>query len=224
MIVFLLCKATNGQENGQCSKKVHDYLSDTTRKIYEEEFLPDLKDKMIEKDTQMARQIRDQVAQFMNRIGSLETENSELKEQVQEMQAKMTEKVLFQAKKTNGGKAFSGAIKFNVIGPNIGGGMNGPRGEFKAPLGGLYRFTFSAMSGYEEYGKSTHVVVRKNGSQVFIIADINEDSWSHGNNMAYIWILELFAGDTLTLEVQEYLYGASQTPITFTGELISNQV
>ena len=182
---------------------------------------------MTEKDTQMARQIRDDIMaqleqKFMNRIGSLETENSELKEQVQEMQAKMTKKVLFQAQKTDGGHAFTGAIKFNVIGPNIGGGMNGLKGEFKAPLGGLYRFTFSAMSGFLKYGLMTFVDVIKNGSAKFSIRDTNQDSWSHGNNIGHTWIWELIKGDTVTFRVHSdsYLTADSYVPITFTGELV----
>ena len=48
--------------------------------------------------------------------------------------------------KTDGGKAFTGDIKFNDVTPNIGAAMNGPEGIFRAPVAGYYKFSFSASS------------------------------------------------------------------------------
>ena len=53
--------------------------------------------------------------------------------------------------KTDGGKAFTGDIKFNDVTPNIGAAMNGPEGIFRAPVAGYYKFSFSASSGYKKY-------------------------------------------------------------------------
>ena len=104
--------------------------------------------------------------------------------------------------------------------------MNGPKGEFRAPMGGLYRFSFTANSGAYQYGLRTYVYMEKNGSVKLYASDLNEDSWSHGNNIASIWIWELTEGDVVTLRTNggSYLNASDMLPIIFTRELVSNQV
>ena len=75
--------------------------------------------------------------------------------------------VIFNALKTNGGDAFTGNIDFNEITLNVGNGMNSD--GFVAPLDGFYKFSFSAMGGFEKYGIDTLVDVFKNGAKALII-------------------------------------------------------
>ena len=188
LVVFLLCKAINCQENGQCSE-VQDSLKRTIEEI-------------------------------------IDGKKSEIVQQIRELLTTESPKVLFQAQNTEGGNTLSGNITYNVVGPNIGGGMNGPKGEFRAPIGGLYRFTFTANSGAYQYGIRTYVYAEKNGSVKLYTADLNEASWGHGNNIAAIWVWELMEGDVVTIRTNtgSYLNASDMLPVIFTGELVSNQV
>ena len=133
-----------------------------------------------------------------------------------------TLKVLFRAMKTDGGKAFTGDIKFNDVTPNIGAAMNGPEGIFRAPVAGYYKFSFSASSGYKKYS-GTYVYVIKNGRPELSIWDSDDGSGSDGINIGYTWKWHLNLEDTVKFFVPRHFYlcADSVVPVTFIGELLN---
>ena len=130
--------------------------------------------------------------------------------------------MIFNAKKTDGGRAFTGKITFNDMTLNKGNGMNGADGTFTSPIAGHYRFTFSAIGGIEKYGIKTWVWVYKSGSFALLIGDNNNSKSSSGNSISYDWIMQLNKGITLSLEVfsTSYLCADSWFPVNFNGELV----
>ena len=130
-------------------------------------------------------------------------------------------KVLFHARKTDGGNAFTGEIKFNNVTLNIGDAMDGSEGTFRAPVAGYYKFSFSASSGYEKYlGISVRVI--KNERWELSIWDSNNGLGSDGINIGYTWIWYLNLQDTVKLSVIDSLYlrATKRIPVTFIGELV----
>ena len=96
---------------------------------------------------------------------------------------------------------------------------------FVAPVNGYYKFSFSAMSGYEKWGLFTSVWVYKNESWKFAIADSNEGPKSDGNNMSHDWIWKLSIGDKVSFEVydskgENYLRADTICPVNFNGQLV----
>ena len=137
------------------------------------------------------------------------------------LQALSTPRVIFNAEKTDGGNAFTGKISFNRVTLNVGSGMSSD--GFVAPYDGHYKMSFSAVGGWGKYGTfKTYVKVIKNGSFVFSIADYNNATSSHGNNISHDWIMELKKGDKLTFEVisMSYLRADSNVPVNFNGQLV----
>ena len=128
---------------------------------------------------------------------------------------------MFNAVKDNGGDAITGDIDFNKITLNIGNGMKST--GFVAPYSGHYKFSLSAITGQGKWGITNYVYVRLNGANQFEISDLNKGRWSNGNNLSYIWIMEVRKGQSVTLQMQsgdEYLRADTYVPITFTGELV----
>ena len=131
--------------------------------------------------------------------------------------------MIFNALKTNGGKAFTGKIVFNELTLNEGNGMKSD--GFVAPVNGFYKFSFSAMSGLKKWGLITNVWVYKNESWKFAISDSNNGKWSDGNNISHDWIWKLSIGDKVSFKVKEtgaetYLRADATNPVNFNGQLV----
>lgn len=65
---------------------------------------------------------------------------------------------------------------------------------------------------------------------VFKIFDSNAAEGGDGNNLSYVWIMEIEQGDTIGLHSENYLYAGpdnsnegSDYQLTFTGQLIQKQ-
>ena len=133
-----------------------------------------------------------------------------------------TPKVIFDAKKTNGGNAFTGNIIFNNVTLNVGNAMSS--NGFTAPIAGHYRFSFSAMGAYEKWGIDTWVYVLINDQwfQGLSIGDSNNGKWSDGNNISHNWIWKMNKGDKLKFVVgsTSYLRAGMWSPVNFNGELV----
>ena len=112
---------------------------------------------------------------------------------------------------------FKGTITYDNLVVNLGEGFDMGSGTFVVPTSGLYRLSFSAQSGYEKYDY-TSVSVKKNGETVFSIWDSN--AADDVNNLSYTWIMNLTMNDRVYLNSDNHLYASSDTPVTFTGELI----
>ena len=127
-------------------------------------------------------------------------------------------KVIFSAVRTRRGN-FWGAINYDILTINLGEGFDAGSGIFKVPTSGTYRFSFSAISGLFEY-EGTVVGVKKNGEIIFVIRDSNEAEKADANNISYTWMMNLSENDRINLYSREFLWASSNSPVTFTGELI----
>ena len=132
-------------------------------------------------------------------------------------------KVIFNAQKTRNNVA-SGYLTFNQVEINIGDGFNQSSGVFTAPIGGIYKMSFSGITGVAENSGSTSgwVNVHKNELSMFGIYDLDntygEETYV-GRNLAYTWMMKLIKGDKLKLNSYN-IHAEDLTPVTFTGELI----
>ena len=66
----------------------------------------------------------------------------------------------------------------------------------------------------------TSILVKKNGELNFYISDNNTAEHGEGNNMSYVWIMELEQGNTIQLSTDDMLYAIEFHPLTFTAQLI----
>ena len=66
----------------------------------------------------------------------------------------------------------------------------------------------------------TFVDVIKNGETIFRIYDSNDADRGVGNNISYTWMMNLGENDRINLDSVRDLYASSNSPVTFTGELI----
>ena len=134
----------------------------------------------------------------------------------------MNTKVIFNARKTDGGAAFTGYINFNEIDINIGNGHDGY--IFVAPISGWYKFSFFGVTGYGYPGlepNHTMINVQKNYVVNFTIFDDNNENYHVGNNLAVTWIWYLEKDEHVGFTVTGRTVQASiPSPIIFTGELI----
>ena len=130
-----------------------------------------------------------------------------------------TTKVFFTFAKTDGVN-FEGNIIFNFEYLNIGDGFDLENGVVTVKNPGVYRFTFSGQSGFWLY-EDIDVEIKKNDHPFIYIGDKNVAG--EGNNISYVWMMELNQGDTVALHSTGHLYVSSFHPLIFTGELIYKQ-
>ena len=78
------------------------------------------------------------------------------------------------------------------------------------------------MSHISRYDYSSILVI-KNTEKTLRIYDSNAAERADGNNLSYIWIMEIEQGDTVYLYSVNYLYADSDYHLTFTGQLIQMQ-
>ena len=130
-----------------------------------------------------------------------------------------TTKVFFAVTKTGGGN-FEGAITFNNKDLDIGDGFDWDSGVVTVKNPGVYRFTFSGTSDFGLYD-GTLIDVLKNDDSFFFFGDQNVKG--EGNNLSYVWMMELNQGDTVALHSTGHLFVNGWYPLIFTGELIYKQ-
>ena len=109
-----------------------------------------------------------------------------------------------------------GDITFNKIIVNEGYGLSEETGAFIAPYDGIYFMTFNAPK-YSNGVK--HIIVSKNGIQDFRIREYDPSNYQ--DNIQWSWIMNLNAGDRITLNAPERsIYCSNSIRITFSGFLI----
>ena len=112
-------------------------------------------------------------------------------------------------------------VTFNSAPINTKGVLNLATGVFTAPRAGIYVFSKSSFTGQTTKYKLIYVL--KNGRKQFFIADGHSSSSGYGDNMAYYWMDQLNAGDTLKL-VNSGHYAPIQSnannPFIFNGFLL----
>ena len=90
------------------------------------------------------------------------------------------------------------------------------RGEFDAPFGGMYEFSFSAHSRSEKY---VDIEVTKNEAKVLRWYTKNEDNYSI---LSPTFILKLDAGDKIRLKVtDDSVFSEVNKYRTFSGKLLT---
>ena len=110
-------------------------------------------------------------------------------------------------------------IEFEDIQVNIGGGMK--KDKFIAPIGGIYRFSFSANTCLDDYG-NVEIEVRHSGKDKLHILHIRERSHYYNNNIAFTWLYYMAEENDMQFFVsQTPIRSAKKNPITFTAELIA---
>ena len=88
-------------------------------------------------------------------------------------------------------------VNFDSAAINTKGVLNLATGVFTAPRAGIYVFSKSSFTGKTTQYKIIQVM--KNGGKQFYIADGRSSSSGSGDNMAYYWMDQLNAGETLKL-------------------------
>jgi len=145
-----------------------------------------------------------------------------------ELKEEKAKKVYFSAYLDKGGpgRHVEGKLNFPKVMVNIGDAFDGPRGTFKAPIKGVYTFSFSGQQGISmESGKSIDLLVKRNGQTVFKILDDANTSGQDQlmQNINSIFSLELDENDTVSLELLtgDRLYATRNARLTFMGQLIT---
>ena len=121
-----------------------------------------------------------------------------------------------------GGTIGSGSLTFDRAPINIGGSMKPLRGEFEAPVRGIYYFSFSSMTSDQVEG-TTGVYIYKNGAQFNVIYE------SHGNkkynNLNSSWMMKLERGDQVKMKIlQGKLFANVNIHLLWTGHLLKADV
>merc|ERR1712012_532677 len=152
---------------------------------------------------------------------SLETNN----QRIQILEDEKAKKVYFSAYLDEGWDV-EGKLNFPKVMVNIGDAFDGPRGTFKAPIKGVYTFSFSGQQGDSmESGSSIDLLVKRNGQTVFKILDDANTSGQDQlmQNINSIFSLELDENDTVSLELLtgDKLYATRNARLTFMGQLIT---
>ena len=101
---------------------------------------------------------------------------------------------------------------------------NPSNGIFRAPITGIYSFSFSGQQSMNTIGEQFEIYVEVNDSTVFSIWDTASNFAHSGvkNNVSYQWELELQEGDKvqLKLELEDTLHADSFYRLYFSGHLI----
>ena len=117
--------------------------------------------------------------------------------------------------KKKGGN-FGGLITFDHIETNEGGGFNGRTGRFRAPVAGLYGFSFSGVTSSDI--SWTRISVVKDEKLHHYILDGNG---SGHNNIGGSWMIKLGRGNEVYLKLENgNLYAAPTDFVHFTGQLL----
>jgi len=166
-----------------------------------------------------------EIQQLKGKVEKLEEEVKEVEEDVDELEDEKAKKVYFSAYLDEGWYVW-GKLTFPKVMVNIGDAFDGPRGTFKAPIKGVYTFSFSGQQGISmESGSSIDLLVKRNGQTVFKILDDANTSGQDQlmQNINSIFSLELDENDTVSLELLtgDKLYATRNARLTFMGQLIT---
>ena len=113
-------------------------------------------------------------------------------------------------------------ITFDRAPINVGGSMKPLKGEFEAPVRGIYYFSFSSMTSDQVMG-TTGVYIYKNGAQFNVIYE------SHGNekynNLNSSWMMRLDQGDEVKMKIlQGKLFANVNIHLIWTGHLLKADI
>jgi len=166
-----------------------------------------------------------EIQQLKGKVEKLEEEVKEVEEDVDELEDEKAKKVYFSAYLDEGGYV-EGKLTFPKVTVNIGDAFDGPRGAFKAPIKGVYTFSFSGQQGNSVESRiAINLIVKRNGRQVFNIVDDANTSGQDQNwqNINSIFSLELDENDTVSLELSngDTLFANRYYRLTFMGQLIT---
>ena len=131
-----------------------------------------------------------------------------------------TTKVFFAVTQTQGLDNIKGDLTFDNKDIDIGDGFDWESGVVTVKNSGVYRFTFSGTSDFGVHD-GTLIDVLKNDDSFFYFGDQNVEG--EGNNLSYVWMMELNQGDTVALHSTGHLFVNGWYPLIFTGELIYKQ-
>ena len=103
---------------------------------------------------------------------------------------------------------------------NIGGGMNLDTGTFRAPVAGLYSFSFSATT--EPNHHMTFIWLYKNDVYQFRFTDHNTGGKHTYENFSYNWMMNLSRNDEVKLQMSYHngLWVSDGEYIWFNGQLL----
>ena len=127
-----------------------------------------------------------------------------------------SKQIMFSAYSKSGKILEGNFITFDHFLINNGNHFFSSRGEFEAPVGGMYEFSFSAHSEHKKY---VDIEVKKNEVIVFRWYAKNEDNTSI---LSPTFILQLNAGDKIRLRVaDDSVYNDEYMYRTFSGKLLT---
>ena len=114
-------------------------------------------------------------------------------------------------------------ITFNDVVSNQGNGFNGRTGLFKAPVSGVYAFTFTGRNSERSTPKSSRVITRifVYHNEVFKVNLSNGHEGDHFSMISGSWQMRLDKNDAVQLKVASgALLVHCKTKAIFTGVLI----
>ena len=134
--------------------------------------------------------------------------------------AEANRKIIFNAVRTRGDMKAVTLITFDEDASfNIGGGMSPDTGHFKAPLSGIYTFSFSAMTVYE--AQRTGIQVVKNSGWEFYLFENNETGYESHDLITSSWNMDLTQDDELFFVLSEGgLFVDTNHQVLFSGHLL----
>ena len=166
--------------------------------------------------------MKDKMEERFNLIDATTSSNTR---KIQVLENDKSTKIYFSAYNDAGGDV-TGQLNFPRVVTNLGSAFDGPRGVFKAPVKGVFTFTFSGQQSSSIGGSASNhidVFVKRNGTTVFVIRDdTNSDGKHMYQNINSIFSLELDENDTVQLAVSngDRLYASGSARLIFMGQLV----
>ncbi|XP_062580164.1 complement C1q tumor necrosis factor-related protein 3-like [Saccostrea cucullata] len=141
-----------------------------------------------------------QVQTLMANIIRLQTDVSDLKNQISVLNAKDKSIAFFAYLTTDLANLTQGtSLAFSGIRTNVGNAYDPFHGTFSAPVSGTYNFAFTGSATPKTQDHGLHIFLKKNGiNEMYIFFDHNQHEWiQHGGSV----VLDLEKGDRVWLEV-----------------------
>ena len=148
-------------------------------------------------------------------------------DKIDEMEVKIepanqdNQKVIFSAVRNEGNIAKGTIITYNQLVTNVGNGMNINTGRFKAPLPGIYYFSFSGRTDTSSH--YIYIDIWKNDVEQFDILDSNDSgNYNTFELLSYAWTMVLKENDEVHLRVEgpKGLDVRRSSPVWFNGFLL----
>ena len=214
-------EGTNGAK--QCTPKVKDYLVQITRDLYQDEFLPEQTRMINDVKTKFEDKLEENEQLIDDKLNSLKEDlKAHFDIQISQLKATIAEanrKIIFTAvRSTSGSMKATSTITFDEASLNIGGGMSPDTGHFKAPVSGIYTFSFRALTEYEA---RTSIKVLKNGEIQFYLFENNHEGYDSHELITSTWNMDLTKDDEISFVLNEGgLYVSWGHPVLFSGHLL----